>query len=326
MIDKRMNISIFTSTNIYGMTLQQLKYIVEINRYRSFAQAAESLEITQPTLSAMLQKLESELDVRIFDRTNKSVTPTAIGELIISQAEQICSETARLTELIDENKNKITGTLNMSIGPTIAPYILPGFIRDYRACHPQVALKIEELKAESMFEGISRGQIDVGIALSEYQRTGILEIPLYTEPFWVYISDECLRKLPVFKPENLEHEKMWVMREAQCLRKSTFSFCRTRETGYHIYEAGSIETLIRVVDANGGFTIIPEMHLPFLSDKQRENVRPLEGSNKSMRKISMYIKDDFVRQSILNSIISTIVSVVPKKMVEQNILTNGVKL
>lgn len=305
------------------MTLQQLRYIVEINRYRSFAQAAESLDITQPTLSAMLQKLESELDVRIFDRTNKSVAPTAIGELIVRQAEQICSETARITELINESKGRITGSLNMSIGPTIAPYILPGFIRNYRARHPQVVLKIEEHKAESMFESLSRGRIDVGIALSDHRQTGILEIPLYTEPFWVYISDECRGKLPVFKPENLEHEKMWVMREAQCLRESAFSFCRTRETGYQMYEAGSIETLIRVVDANGGFTIIPEMHLPFLSDRQRENVRPLEGSNKSMRKISMYIKDDFVRQSILNSIISTIVSVVPKKMVSPNILTNG---
>lgn len=308
------------------MTLQQLKYIVEINRYRSFARAAENLDITQPTLSAMLQKLENELDVRIFDRTNKSVTPTAIGEKIIRQAEQMCAEAERITEMIDESKGKITGSLNISIGPTIAPYLLPDFIRNYRANYPQVTLKIEEQKAESMFDALSRGQLDVGIALSDYRRAGILEIPLYTEAFWVYISEECWRKLPVFKPENLEHEKMWVMREAQCLRESAFSFCRTREKGYHMYEAGSIETLIRVVDANGGFTIIPEMHLPFLTEKQRANVRPLEGSNKSMRKVSMYIKDDFVRQSILNSIISNIISVVPKKMVEPNILANGVKL
>lgn len=295
------------------MTLQQLKYIVEINRYRSFAQAAENLDITQPTLSAMLQKIENELDVRIFDRTNKNVTPTAIGESIIRQAEKVCAEIGRITELVEESKSRINGSLNISIGPTIAPYLLPDFIRDYRARYPQVSLKIEEQKAELMFDALYRGQLDVGIALGDYRRPGILEIPLYTESFWVYISEECLRKLAVFKPENLEHEKMWVMREAQCLRESAFSFCRTREKGFHMYEAGSIETLIRVVDANGGFTIIPEMHLPFLSKRQRENVRPLEGSNKSMRKISMYIKDDYVRESILNSIISTIISVQTEK-------------
>lgn len=308
------------------MTLQQLKYIVEINRYRSFARAAEKLDISQPTLSAMLQKLENEIDVRIFDRSNKSVTPTGLGELIIGQAERVCAEIERITELVEESRGQVNGSLNISIGPTIAPYLLPEFIRNYRASFPQVTLKIEEQKAESMFDSLSRGQLDVGIALSDYRRAGILEIPLYTEAFWVYISQECWRKLPVFKPENLEHEKMWVMREAQCLRDSAFSFCRTREKGYHMYEAGSIETLIRVVDANGGFTIIPEMHLPLLSEKQRENVRPLEGSNKSMRKVSIYIKEDYVRQSILNSIISIIISVVPKKMIEPNILSNGVKL
>lgn len=308
------------------MTFQQLKYIVEINRYRSFAKAAESLDITQPTLSAVLQKLENELDVRIFDRNNKHVAPTGIGAAIIRQAELVCAEMGRITELIEESRGRVSGNLNISIGPTVAPYLLPGFIRIYRTSYPQVSLKIEEQKAESMFDALCRGQLDVAIALSDYRRAGILEIPLYTEAFWVYISEECWRKLPVFKPENLEHEKMWVMREAQCLRQSAFSFCRTRETGYHMYEAGSIETLIRVVDANGGFTIIPEMHLPFLSDRQRQNVRPLEGSSKSMRKVSMYIKDDYVRQSILNSIISTIISVVPKKMVEPNILNKGIKL
>lgn len=308
------------------MTLQQLKYIIAINRFRSFAQAADNLGITQPTLSAMVQKLENELDVRIFDRNNKSVSPTAIGEKIILQAEQACTEINRITELVEENKDSLSGTLNISIGPTIAPYLLPDFIRIYRAKFPDVHLKIVEHKAESIFESLTRGMVDVGIALSNIHKEGILEIPLYTESFWVYLSDECLLNLPTFKPENLDHEKMWVMREAQCLRESAFSFCRTRAHGYHLYEAGSIETLIRVVDANGGFTIIPEMHLPFLTEKQRLNVRPLEGDHHSMRKISMYIKDGYVRQSMLNSIIATLTAFVPKKMIEPQILNHGIKL
>lgn len=308
------------------MTIQQLKYIIAIDRFRSFAQAAEHLEITQPTLSAMLQKLENELDVRIFNRSNKSVAPTGIGVKIIRQAEQACREIDRITELIAENKDGLSGPLNLSITPTIAPYLLPDFIRVYRAKYPQVLLKIEEQKAESMFESLSGGRIDVGIALSDFHMEGIWEIPLYTESFWVYLSDECQRKLQVFKPENLDHEKMWVMREAQCLRESAFSFCRAGSSDYHLYEAGSIETLIRVVDANGGFTIIPEMHLPFLTENQRANVRPLEGNHLSMRKVSMYIKDDYVRQSMLNSVVEALISVVPNKMMEPPILKGGIKI
>ena len=81
-----------------------------------------------------------------------------------------------------------------------------------------------------------------------------MEIPLYMEPFWVYIAESCWRKLPVFRPEHLEHEQMWIMKESQCLRESAFSFCKTRNLGKRIYEAGSIDTLVRIVDENGGFS------------------------------------------------------------------------
>ena len=110
------------------MTLQQLKYIVAIDRWRNFAKAAEQCGISQPTLSAMLVKLEEELDVRIFERNNKSVTPTAAGEIIIRQAEKALAEAERITELVAEDKGSVNGGLILSVGPTIAPYILPKFI------------------------------------------------------------------------------------------------------------------------------------------------------------------------------------------------------
>ena len=119
---------------------------------------------------------------------------------------------------------------------------------------------------------------------------------------------------------------MWVMKEAQCLRESAFSFCKARETGKRIYEAGNIETLVRVVDANGGFTIIPEMHLPLLSERQRQNVRPLTGDCMSMRKVSMYIRHDYVRTKVLNSIVATMIKVVPKRMLDPFVLKGEIRL
>ncbi|MBO4841456.1 MAG: LysR family transcriptional regulator [Bacteroidaceae bacterium] len=308
------------------MTLQQLKYIVAVDRQRNFAKAAEQCGISQPTLSAMLVKLEEELDVRIFERSNKQVTPTAAGEKIISQAKKTLAEAGRIKELVAEDKGDISGDFTLSVGPTIAPYILPKFIRHYVESYPTVRLSVREMKADVMLGELQQGHLDAGIAISGNARQGILEIPLYTEQFMVYLAESCWRKLPVFRPENLEHEKMWIMREEQCLRESAFSFCKARTKGNRVYEAGSIETLIRIVDEVGGFTIIPEMHLPFLSEQQRENVRRIEGDYLSQRRISLYIREDYIRQRMLKTITDTLLRFMPKGMMEEHIVKYGIRL
>lgn len=308
------------------MTIQQLKYVVAIDRFRSFAKAADACKISQPTLSAMLVKLEEELDVRIFERTNRSVRPTEAGEKIVLQAQKTLMEAERIWEIVKESKGNVGGSLVLSVGPTIAPYLLPKFIRQYRKAFPEVDLTIREMKANFMLDSLLHGDVDCGIAISDNHRTGILEIPLYTEKFYVYLAESCWRKLPVFKPENLEHENMWIMKEAQCLRDSAFSFCKARGKGHHIYEAGSIETLIRIVDENGGYTIIPEMHLPFLTEQQRENVRRIEGDYLSQRRVSLYIKEDYVQEQMLNTIVSTLKSFMPKGTLYDGIVKYGIKL
>lgn len=308
------------------MNLQQLRYIIAVNRFRNFAKAADACNVTQPTLSAMIVKLEEELDIRIFDRSNKSVTPTVAGMKIIRQAENVLMEVDRIGEILSEDKGLIGGKLNLSVGPTVAPYILPKFIKHYRKLYPTVDLSIEELKVDFMLDALLRGEIDAGIAISDNMRQGVLEIPLYTEKFFVYLAESCWRKLPVFKPENLEHESMWIMKEAQCLRDSAFSFCKARGKGHRIYEAGSIETLIRIVDENGGYTIIPEMHLPFLTEKQRLNIRKIEGDHLSQRRVSIYIKEDYIRQRMLNTIVDTLKAYMPEGMLSEGIIKYGIKL
>lgn len=308
------------------MTLQQLQYIISLNRHRSFAKAAETCGVTQPTLSKMIAKLEDELDVRIFSRTNKYVEPTSIGRKIIAQAEKVATEVGRIEELVAETKDHVSGYFRLSVGPSIAPYILPDFIRIYESEYTSVSLSIEEMRIENMFESLLSNNIDAGIAIGGKSKDGIFEIPLYQEPFWVYLAENCRRKLPVFSPEQLSHENMWIMKEAQCLRESAFSFCKAKETGRRVYEAGNIETLVRVVDANGGFTIIPEMHIPLLNTQQKENVRPLAGDYGSRRKVSIYIRHDYVREKLLNTVVATIIKIIPSHMIENSIVKYGVRL
>lgn len=308
------------------MTLQQLRYIIAVDRYRSFARAAEACGITQPTLSGMLSKLEDELDVRIFNRTNKSVEPTAIGARIIAQAAKTVAEADCVAEIVADAKGSVSGKFVMAVAPGIAPYILPRFIRHYMAEYPQVSLTIEEMKASTMLDALDVARIDAGIAVSGHVREGIFEIPLYTEKFMVYLAEDCSRRLPVFTPDDLEHENMWIMKDAQCLRDSAFSFCKGRAKGRRVYEAGNIETLINIVDENGGYTIIPEMHLPFLSEKRRANVRRIDGDYLSQRRVSMYIKDDYVRERMLNTVTDTLMRFMPEGMIESQIAKFGIKL
>ncbi|MBR6661846.1 MAG: LysR family transcriptional regulator [Alistipes sp.] len=308
------------------MTLQQLKYIVAIDKFRNFAKAADACEISQPTLSAMLAKLEEELDVRIFERNNKNVKPTVVGEKLLAQAKKVLMEAGRIEEIAAEEKNSIIGKLTLSIGTTIAPYILPQFIKKYTETYPEVELVIREMKTPNMLAAIQSSDVDAAIAIAGNSQQGLFEIPLYTEKFFVYLSENCWRKLPVFKPENLEHEQMWIMKDAQCLRESAFSFCKARSKGKHIYEAGSVETLVRVVDINGGFTIIPELHIPFLADSQRQNIRSIEGDFLSQRRVSLYIREDYIRERMLNSITDVLLKILPLEMFEERIKKFGIKL
>lgn len=308
------------------MTLQQLKYVVAIDRYRSFAAAADALGVTQPTLSGMIVKLEEELDVRLFERSSRRVATTAIGLKIVEQARRVLMETDRIVEMVSESKGSVSGEFRMAVGPSIAPYILPDFIRIYLADYPEVSLSVEEMRPGAMINSLREATIDVGIATTGHAEAGIYEITLYTERFYVYLSDSCRRKLPVFLPEQLEHEHLWVMKEVQCLRESAFSFCKGRVGKRHVYEAGNIDTLIRIVDANGGYTIIPEMHLDALDERQRRNVRRIDGDHLSFRRVSMYIREDCVRERMLNAVCDTLKKFMPRGMMEPSVVKNGIRL
>src|SRR3712207_1944454 len=134
------------------MTLQQLRYITAVDRFRSFAKAADACHVSQPTLSAMLVKLEEELDVRIFERSSKSVKPTTTGEKIIRQAETVLTEMERIGEIVAEDKGQIGGRFALSVGPTVAPYILPQFIKHYRENYTSVELSVREIGRASCRE------------------------------------------------------------------------------------------------------------------------------------------------------------------------------
>lgn len=126
------------------MTLQQMEYIVALDKYRHFVLAAEACGVTQPTLSAMIQKLEEELDVKIFNRDRKNISPTCLGEKIIRQAQIALNETQRIKEVVADETDRMNGSLRIGVLPTVAPYLVPDFIYHFRKAYPHVSLFIDE--------------------------------------------------------------------------------------------------------------------------------------------------------------------------------------
>lgn len=285
------------------MTLQQMEYIVALDKYRHFVLAAEACGVTQPTLSAMIQKLEEELDVKIFSRDRKNISPTRIGEKIIRQAKIALNETQRIKEVVADESTSMNGNVRIGILPTIAPYLIPDFIYHFRKAYPNVSLFIDEKENKSLIQDLRFGNLDIAITTPPEAHANILEIPVYVEKFVAYFSEDCCSKVrQMIVNGNLPPEQMWILKEGHCIPNGGINLCEDKEIGNHIYEAGSIDTLIKIVDRNGGYTIIPELHISTLSEKQKGNIQVLNVNPPAQRTVSILIKDDFIRERMVRDI------------------------
>jgi LysR family hydrogen peroxide-inducible transcriptional activator len=152
------------------MTIVQLEYAVAVDTYRSFVLAAEKCFVTQPTLSMQIQKLEEQLEVKLFDRSRQPVIPTEIGIEIIEQARILLQESYKIKEIIEERKGELAGELKIGVIPTIAPYLLPQVIGGFMEKYPKVKLIISELTTESIIQQLKVNLLDCGILATQLHK------------------------------------------------------------------------------------------------------------------------------------------------------------
>ena len=308
------------------MTLQQLEYVLALDKTRHFVRAAELCGVTQPTLSAMVQKLEDEMDCKIFDRSRQPIEPTEIGKQIIQHAQVIVYQVNQLKESIRSEKESISGTLNLAIIPTIAPYLLPQFIAAFSKSYPNIALKVSELHTDTIIEKLRIAEIDMAILSTPLQDSKILEVPMYYEKFIAYISPrEPIYEKTELSATDMPLDKLWVLEEGHCLRNQVFNFCNKKQLHNTIYEAGSIDTLVKIVDVNGGYTIIPELHIELLSEKQKLNLREIVNPE-ATREISVVIRHDFVREGMLNAVAECVKQIIPAHMLDARLKKFSIKI
>jgi len=305
------------------MTLTQLSYIIAVDRYRHFATAAEKSYVTQPTLSMQIHKLEDELDVTIFDRSKSPVIPTEIGKKIIEEAKKILRQSKHIEDLAALKDNELRGTFRIGIIPTIAPYLLPLFLRRFREKYPDVRLVFEEVITHEVLDLLEQDHLDIGIIATPVDKGHIFEEDLYYEPFMGYVSnDHPLAKKERLTVDDLEISNLWLLNEGHCFRDQTVKLCKKfrknkLEDPQIEFESGNLETLKQLVEQNFGMTL-----LPYLAKNQidaqcaKAHIRFFDDPV-PRRKVRMVYSREYLKKNIIEAFREEILSVVPDELKQE---------
>ncbi len=298
------------------MTLQQFEYIRAVEALGSFTKASEHCRVTQPTLSAMIQKLEDELGVRIFERSKSPVVPTPIGHLIIKQATEVLVQSEKIADIVAEEKKSVDGHFRLGILPTIAPYLLPRFLPQLMKKYPRLDIRVSDMKTSQIKAALSSGDIDAGIladidSLEDFNRHS-----LFHEQFFAYISEgNPLLNKSTIKTSDLSGQELWLLDEGHCFRNQIVKFCQLKnaQTAKLAYDLGSIETFMRMVESGKGVTFIPQLAAMQIADQRKQLVKPFAIPTPT-RHIILATNCNYVRNAMLQLVIGEIKSSVPKEM------------
>ena len=298
------------------MNIQQLEYILAVDSFRHFLKAAEHCGVTQPTLSAMIQKLEDELGLKLFDRNAQPITPTPAGKKIIEQARQVLFQLSLIKDIAEEEKQSLKGTFYVAVLPTIAPYLLPRFFQMLTEKYRELDIRILEMKTAQAMATLQKGEIDAAIIANMPTENQLKGEVLYYEQFFGYISsNEKIFANGVVRSSDIDGERLWLLDEGHCFRDQLMRFCqmekvRVRQAAYRL---GSMETFMRMVESGNGLTFIPALATLQLSEEQKKLVRPF-AIPKPVREIVFVTRNDFSRPSIAQLLTAEIKKAVPKEM------------
>ncbi len=300
------------------MTITQLDYIIALDTYRHFATAADKCFVTQPTLSMQVQKLEDELGSKLFDRSKQPVIPTEIGEEVIQQARIIVHEVKMLHQLIQDRQGVLRGELRIGIIPTLAPYLLPLFLHPFLLKYPDIKIRVKEMTTDIIVEKLKAGKIDAGLLVTPLQDNSIREYPLFYEELIAYVSkkNSAYKKTYVLA-DDIDLKELWLLEEGHCFRSQIVNLCElkkmSKQQSNFEYEAGSVETLRKMVEMNNGVTILPEMATLDFTVKQLNMIRHFK-SPVPVREVSLVTHRDYVKKKLVDVLKVAIIEAIPPKI------------
>lgn len=300
------------------MNFNQLKYIIAVDRHRNFARAADECEVAQSTLSKEIQRLEKEFHIIIFDRSRFPVATTMKGADLVRQAKTILEAQKQFVEIARKKANRPAGNFRLGILPILAPYLLPLFIKSLGEKYPELNVEILELTSQEMITHFEQGDLDGAIALSPFDKDGFYEDPLFEEDFVLYIgphhplstkSEIKWKEIP-FKELILHDTFKHFLTSSPEIRGHALLSANT--LGNITYHSGSLETIRKIIDRNGGITLLPRLATIYMGERRLKMVRPI--TNPVLKRTITFVTPrGFEKNRITKVIRKEIISGLPKE-------------
>jgi LysR family hydrogen peroxide-inducible transcriptional activator len=305
------------------MTLTQLTYVVAVAQHKNFGAAAAASFVTQPTLSMQIQKLEEELGVLIFDRSQQPIRTTSVGARVVEHARTTLAEAQKLRDLTVEEQTEVRGAINIGVIPTLSPYVLPLFIQKFSEQYPKTEITVEELQTQTIVDRLKADSLDVGLLVTPLHLPSITEHVLFYEPFLLYISPHhALASAKHVREKDLSSKDVWLLTEGHCFRDQVINLCgdRSRSSvsshGNLRFESGNLETLKKMVDQSDGYTLLPLLATKDIPDAvKRKQLKEFQAPVPT-REVSLVHSQHYKKRAVVDALLAQILDTIPKELIK----------
>ena len=311
-----------TTTNGDGvMNLRDLKYIIAVAESRHFGKAAERCFVSQPTLSGQIKKLEDQLGIAIFERTNRSVEITPVGEEILAHARRIMEQVDGIEQVARVYQDPLAGPLRIGVIPTLSPYLIPLILAPLKKQLPQMKLVLSEELTNKLLERLHDHEIDAALLATAVEEQEFEALPLFDEPFWVaYSRDHTFYEKDRIRLRDLTKENLLLLAEGHCLADQAMDVCRMeeRQTRGEMADlrASSLETLIQLVGAGYGVTLVPALAMRGSWTAGSGVVAQPLAIAKASRRVALVFRHSFPRRGALQAFAGIVLDHVPNTVAQ----------
>ena len=298
------------------MNLRDVKYVIAVAETGHFGRAAAKCFVSQPTLSGQIKKLEDELGITIFERTNRSVEITPVGEAILTHARAIMEQADAIKQLAQAHRDPLAGPLRIGAIPTLSPYLMPLILAPLKKQLPQMKLFLSEEMTKTLLERLRSHEIDAALLATTVEEQEFETLPLFDEPFWVaYARDHAFYEKDQIRLRDLTNENLLLLAEGHCLADQAMEVCKVKERQTHgemaDLRASSLETLIQLVGAGYGITLVPALAMRGSWTAGSGVVaQPLVIKN-ALRRVSLVFRRSFPRRAALRAFADVIIDNLP---------------
>jgi len=298
------------------MNLRELKYIIAVAETHHFGRAAERCFVSQPTLSGQIKKLEDELGVAIFERTNRSVEITPAGETILTHARLLLEQADAIEQVARAQQDPLAGPLRVGAIPTLSPYLMPLILLPLRQRLPQLKLVLFEEVTDTLLMRLRHHDLDAALLATPPGDAELTELPLYDEPFWLaHPREHALAAKDPITHEDLEQIELLLLADGHCLTHQVMEVCRLAERPHKgemaDLRAASLETLLQLVSAGFGCTLLPALATGNGRRRDRDIAIRLLDLPDAYRRISLVSRRSFPRRPALTALAELIIAQLP---------------